>query len=66
LQKLKDQLDSPRQGRYKSKVRMEQQYNDRQLLDTRQIIAITYMYNNTDGMVQGHQYKFAEQQNSKK
>lgn len=46
---------------------MEQQYNDRQLLDTRQIIAITYMYNNnTDGTAQGHQYKFAEQENSKK
>jgi len=34
-QKFKDQLDSPRQGRYKSKLRMEQQYKERQLLDKR-------------------------------
>lgn len=66
MQKFKDQLDSPRQGRYKSKLRMEQQCNARQLLDTGQIIAITYMYNNTYGTVQEHQYKFVEQQNSKK
>jgi hypothetical protein len=66
LQKFKDQLDSPRQGRYKSKLRMEQQYNERQLLDTSQVIAITNIFNNTYGTMQGHRYKFVEQQNSKK
>jgi hypothetical protein len=65
LQKFKDQLDGPRQGRYKSKLRMEQQYNERQLLETRQVIAITYIFKYTY-TVQVHQYKSVEQQNSKK
>ena len=61
MQKFKDQLDSPRQGKYKSKLRMEQQYNERQLLETRQVIAITYIFKYTY-TVQGHQYKIVEQQ----
>jgi hypothetical protein len=44
---------------------MEQQYNEQQLLDTRQVIAITYIFKYTY-TVQVHQYKFVEQQNSKK
>jgi hypothetical protein len=45
---------------------MEQQYNEQQLLDTRQVIAITYIFKYSYRTMQGHQYKFVEQQNSKK